>query len=54
MTTPQPTLPGPAHPEIDSMLSRKFGKEVANYFSGIYHDLFALPYKAPNVRKAPH
>ena len=32
---PQPDLPEPAHPDIDSMLSRKFGKEIANYFSGI-------------------
>ncbi|KAI8933430.1 hypothetical protein NX059_010044 [Plenodomus lindquistii] len=31
---PQPQLPEPAHPTVDSMLSRKFGKEVANYFSG--------------------
>lgn len=31
---PTPALPAPAHPEIDSMLSRKFGREVANYFSG--------------------
>ncbi|KAL8702008.1 MAG: hypothetical protein Q9201_004615 [Fulgogasparrea decipioides] len=31
---PQPTLPEPAFPNLDSMLSRKFGKEVANYFSG--------------------
>ncbi|KAI4672190.1 hypothetical protein J4E81_008805 [Alternaria sp. BMP 2799] len=31
---PQPELPEPAHPEVDSMLSRRFGKEVANYFSG--------------------
>ncbi|CAO2647374.1 Nn.00g082960.m01.CDS01 [Neocucurbitaria sp. VM-36] len=31
---PQPELPEPAHPTVDSMLSRKFGKEVANYFSG--------------------
>ncbi|KAL8738072.1 MAG: hypothetical protein Q9181_001096 [Wetmoreana brouardii] len=30
----QPTLPEPAFPNLDSMLSRKFGKEVANYFSG--------------------
>lgn len=30
----QPDLPEPAHPDVDSMLSRKFGKEVANYFSG--------------------
>lgn len=30
----QPELPEPAHHELDSMLSRKFGKEVANYFSG--------------------
>ncbi|KAH7396211.1 NUDIX hydrolase domain-like protein [Pyrenochaeta sp. MPI-SDFR-AT-0127] len=31
---PQPELPEPAHPNVDSMLSRKFGKEIANYFSG--------------------
>ena len=31
---PQPELPEPAHAKVDSMLSRKFGKEVANYFSG--------------------
>jgi NAD+ diphosphatase len=30
----QPNLPTPAHYDVDSMLSRKFGKEVANYFSG--------------------
>ncbi|KAL8698246.1 MAG: hypothetical protein Q9224_001941 [Gallowayella concinna] len=29
-----PPLPEPAFPSLDSMLSRKFGKEVANYFSG--------------------
>ncbi|KAF2246234.1 hypothetical protein BU26DRAFT_542129 [Trematosphaeria pertusa] len=34
MPLPQPDLPEPAHPDVDSMLSRKFGKEVANYFSG--------------------
>lgn len=33
---PQPELPEPAHVEVDSMLSRKFGKEVANYFSGSF------------------
>lgn len=33
---PQPALPEPAHPNVDSMLSRKFGKEVANYFSGMF------------------
>jgi hypothetical protein len=32
--TSQPDLPEPAHPEVESMLSRRFGKEVANYFSG--------------------
>jgi len=32
--TPQPEVPLAAHSELDSMLSRKFGKEVANYFSG--------------------
>lgn len=31
---PEPTLPPPAHSDLDSMLSRKFGREVANYFSG--------------------
>jgi NAD+ diphosphatase len=30
----QPDLPDPAHADLDSMLSRKFGREVANYFSG--------------------
>lgn len=34
MSKKQPDLPLPAHPDIDSMLSRKFGREVANYFSG--------------------
>ncbi|KAK6596778.1 NUDIX domain-containing protein [Botrytis cinerea] len=31
---PSPSLPPPAHPDVDSMLTRKFGREVANYFSG--------------------
>lgn len=31
---PQPSNPEPAYHETDSMLSRKFGKEIANYFSG--------------------
>lgn len=31
----QPDLPEPAYPALDSMLSRRFGKEVANYFSGM-------------------
>lgn len=30
----QPANPEPAYPSVDSMLSRKFGKEIANYFSG--------------------
>lgn len=30
-----PALPEPAHADQDSMLSRKFGREVANYFSGM-------------------
>lgn len=34
MPSTQPDLPQPAHDGLDSMLSRKFGKEVANYFSG--------------------
>jgi NAD+ diphosphatase len=29
-----PDLPDPAHHDLDSMLSRKFGREIANYFSG--------------------
>lgn len=29
-----PDLPEPAHATLDSMLARKFGKEVANYFAG--------------------
>lgn len=29
-----PDLPPPAHVDVDSMLTRKFGREVANYFSG--------------------
>src|ERR1700753_2318866 len=29
-----PELPTPAYSEVDSLLSRKFGREVANYFSG--------------------
>ncbi len=37
---PQPELPEPAHPNVDSMLSRKFGKEIVNYFSGIYLPLY--------------
>ena len=31
---PQPANPEPAHADSDSMLGRKFGREVANYFSG--------------------
>lgn len=34
--SPQPELPEAAHADLDSMLTRKFGKEVANYFSGSY------------------
>ncbi|KAJ9640038.1 NADH pyrophosphatase [Coniosporium tulheliwenetii] len=34
MPLPAPELPEPAHADLDSMLSRKFGKEIANYFSG--------------------
>ena len=33
---PTPEIPRPAHADVDSMLSRKFGKEIANYFSGIF------------------
>lgn len=35
---PDPDLPQAHLSELDSMLSRKFGKEVANYFSGKYHE----------------
>lgn len=31
---PPPDLPTPAHHDVDSMLNRKFGSEIANYFSG--------------------
>ncbi|KAK8173250.1 NUDIX hydrolase domain-like protein [Phyllosticta citrichinensis] len=31
---PIPDLPEPAHAQLDSMLARKFGKEIANYFAG--------------------
>lgn len=34
---PQPELPRPAHLDRDSMLSRKFGKEVTNYFGSTCH-----------------
>ena len=34
MPPKQPQLPDPAHHDVDSMLSRKFGREIANYFSG--------------------
>jgi NAD+ diphosphatase len=29
-----PHRPQPAHQHVDSMLSRKFGREIANYYSG--------------------
>ena len=38
---PIPELPEPAHADVDSMLSRKFGKEIANYFSGMFTCGFA-------------
>jgi NAD+ diphosphatase len=31
---PPPNLPTPAQYDVDNILSRKFGKEVINYFSG--------------------
>lgn len=34
MPSTQPALPEPAHQAVDSMLTRKFGKEVTNYFAG--------------------
>lgn len=39
---PVPANPEPVHPELDSMLSRKFGKEVANYFSGMLNVFLSL------------
>jgi hypothetical protein len=33
--SPQPKLPDAHLAHLDSMLSRKFGKEIANYFSGM-------------------
>ena len=47
MPLPQPELPEPAHPDVDSMLSRKFGKEIANYFSGTFQ-FFRLEWFATN------
>lgn len=38
---PPPSIPEPAHAEVDSMLSRKFGKEIANYFAGARSDIAA-------------
>lgn len=29
--SPQPDLPDPAHHDVDSMLSRKFGREVGEF-----------------------
>lgn len=37
-----PALPEPAHADQDSMLSRKFGREVANYFSGMLLHLLSF------------
>jgi len=34
MPLPRPDLPESHYPNEDSMLSRKFGREIANYFSG--------------------
>ncbi len=35
MTVPIiPDLPEPAYADDDSILSRRYGKEIANYFSG--------------------
>ena len=36
MSSAQPELPIAAYDEVDSMLSRKFGKEISNYFSGTH------------------
>jgi hypothetical protein len=46
MASQQPELPEAAHSDLDSMLSRKFGREIANY---LYipripsHLIFTLP-----------
>lgn len=45
----QPELPEPAHAQVDSMLSRKFGREVANYFSGrSSYNIHQLPFVESN------
>lgn len=36
-----PAIPTPAHLEIETMLSRRFGKEVTNYFSSASYFLDA-------------
>lgn len=47
---PPPALPEPAHAEVDSMLSRKFGKEIANYFAGVLSDTIADLVRADQSR----
>lgn len=36
---PQPEVPAPAHADVDSMLSRRFGKEVHGAFNYVGFDL---------------
>ena len=63
-----PELPQPAYPDLDSMLSRKFGREVANYFAGTYTCLWlqsttnthpqarpstASPFSVPSTNSSP-
>ena len=47
---PPPAVPEPAHAEVDSMLSRKFGKEIANYFAGVLSDIAADLVRADLIR----
>ena len=47
-----PLLLAPAHADLDSTLLRKYGKEVANYFSGVCVVCVA-EYSASQLSNAP-
>lgn len=50
--TPDPELPEPVHADTDSMLRRKFGREVANYFSGRFKSSTGVEYWLKKLRIA--
>ncbi|KAI9834540.1 MAG: hypothetical protein M1819_002916 [Sarea resinae] len=50
---PQPALPEPVQADPDSMLRRKFGKEVANYYAGMSRTIpLFSPFRSPLNRVA--